>query len=167
MIKQLQAIHQQASFFNALLKKYHQKVELIEVNISASFIARARCKYCGTPPSLYLYSRNPYLYADIGQKQFTSAFAKKWIKRICGDWYLQEEPSSFTEVNSFQTIYRDYFTPTLQRTRGNPSDRDNLMEMICCECGKTAWHFKNKSIKNKPEIINRKGKYNYPQKFSW
>jgi hypothetical protein len=161
------SLHKEMMKINRMLKRFNRKIELIQINISSSFMARARCPSCGEGPSYYIYQRNPYLYFDSKSKQFASNYYKDFIKRITADWYLRDKPSDFQDLSFLKFALKDYLTPTLHRTRGNPTERNNVMEMVCCDCGSTAWSFKQKAVKDKPEITNRKGRYQYPQTFDW
>lgn len=154
-----------------LIRKYAKvlpiKVEVIKVNISSTFMPRSRCNHCGTGPAFYFYSRNPYIYNEVSAKITASNLFNKWIKRMAGDWYLKEMPSSFISVKDHKYAPKYYYVPAIYSKRGLPIDKENLLEMVCCDCGVTTWAFSRKAVKNRPEITNRKGRYNYPQKFEY
>lgn len=144
------------------------KAEDIKVSISSAFIMRARCKYCGDVPTTYFWISNSPLDKDVLEMINEAKFDKNYIKRMGGDWYLYNEPKAFLNNGYFSfTLYGKSYSPKLHKSIGNTYDiksRDNITEMLGCECGKSFWAFNNKSVKNKPEIVNRKGRYGYNQK---
>lgn len=144
--------------------------ETIRINISSSFMARARCVKCGKSPSYYYSIRNPFLYEDVGYVISNSKWRRSWIKSMKGNWYLDSEPKYFHDIQEFSFILDDkQYRPTLFRIMkgGAVKDRDNVVEMLGCDCGATIWAFNQKSVKNRPEITNRKGRYKYPGKFDY
>ena len=143
------------------------KVEAIRVNISSSFMARARCKFCRSGPDYYYGSFKPHMWSDVSRYRSFTKRNKKWIRRMCSSWYKQFEPRTFEDISEF-TFRLDYqdMRPTLFRTRGTSTgERENVMECLGCKCGRTIWGFNQRSVKKRPEITNRKGKYGYPKKF--
>jgi hypothetical protein len=151
----------------AILAKYDpmRKMEKIRINISSSFMARARCIECGGHPDYYYQIRKPYMWKDISHQISTSKWMRGWLKRFTADWYLESEPKYFLDVKEFGFVLDDkHYVPTLFKNRGEPkTDRDNVVEIVGCGCGATVWAFNDKSTKNRPEITNRKGRYKYPQ----
>ncbi len=145
------------------------KIETIRVNISSSFMARARCKECGQGPSYYYNDRKYKLFHDIGKFLEASKLWKSWVKKFNYDWYLEMQPKYFSTLEDFRFRLEDRrYSPLLHRTRGSDVSRDeNVIEMVSCDCGGTIWAFNNKSTKKRPEITNRKGRYGYPQKFEY
>jgi hypothetical protein len=145
------------------------KIEIIHINISSTFLIKNRCKACGKHPSDYYYIRKCRVYKDIDELNYYSKSFKKRIGRFILDWYLDSDPKFFCDIKDFSFCIRDKsYLPRLHNTRGEPSNnKDHVIEMLGCECGKTTWAFNNKSIKNSPEIINRKGRYGYPRKFEY
>jgi hypothetical protein len=143
--------------------------ETITVNISSSFFKRAKCKDCGGGPNYYYPLRKPVLWDDPRQLLAASKWLRTFIKRLVEDWYLDATPKYFTEANEFSYSPSDkHFTPTRFRTRGLPTKQeDNVIDVMVCECGASVWWYNQKSVKNKPEIVNRKGKYGYPDRFEW
>jgi len=151
-----------------ILKKFHA-TDVHTINISSSFLARSRCKSCGKGPKYYFSVNKPYLYFLVNQRIFTSKAIRKWITNLVTNWYLSLQPKQFKNMKNFKIALNDkHFTPTLHRTRGSDvKDRDNIIDMISCDCGETTWAYNEKSVKNRPEITNRKGKYSFPQKFKF
>ena len=154
-----------------ILRKYDPsyRAEIIRVNISSSFISRARCAKCGKHPDYYYYVRKPYLWKTIGLHIASSKWFRKWISRMTADWYLDGAPKNFPDIKEFSFTLEDkHYLPTLYRVRGTPArDDQNVVEMAGCSCGGTLWAFNNKSVKDRQEITNRKGRYSYPQKFEY
>src|SRR5208282_2553248 len=113
--------------FRLILKKYHM-AEVHDINISSSFLARARCKTCGQGPAYYFSVRKPYMYLTVNDRIFTSKAIRKWIKSLITSWYLSSEPRFYTDMKDFKTSFEDkHFVPILYRTRGaDVVDRDNI-----------------------------------------
>ncbi len=155
--------------FRAMIKRFNPayKVEVIHLNISSTFLMHACCKICGGRPAYYFRARKPYIYFDVNSRINTSAMIKSWTKSMSSNWYLKEQPKWFKDIKDFNFwLDHNYFVPTLHRSRNSEvKDKDNIIEMIGCDCGATAWAFNEKSVKNKPEITNRKGRYKFPEKF--
>lgn len=155
-----------------LLSQYSSKYkqELIRINISSSFMARARCKECGKGPAHYYNDRKSRVFEDIIMFLESSQFWRRWLKRFNRSWYLEMEPRYFStmeDIGKF-SLEDKHYNPLLHRTRGSNLGREeNVIEMVTCQCGGTVWAFNNKSTKKRPEIKNRKGRYSYPQKFDW
>jgi hypothetical protein len=150
------------------LKKYDcmYKPEIIRINISSTFLSRARCKNCGKNPSFYYYVRKPFLWKDISEQISTSKLFREWIERMSADWYLDSAPKYFHDIKEFSFSLDDkHYVPTLHRMRG--VDSTNIVELVVCECGASTWAFADKSNRKRPEITNRKGRYKYPQRFKY
>lgn len=142
------------------------KPTTITIRISSSFMSRARCKYCKGKPVAYFGMYKPNSWGDVtGYREFTGD--KFWIQRFCPSWYKHYQPREFDDIYefSFRLQYKNY-CPLLHRTRGaEVSSRNNIIDCLSCECGKTVWAFNQESTRRRPEITNRKGRYDYPQKF--
>lgn len=155
----------------AILKRYDPtyKIEIVRINISSSFMARARCTECGKGPTYYYYIRKPFLWKNIRTAIATSKWIREWVKSFGSSWFLESEPKHFHDIQEFSFILENkQYRPTLFRTRGSDiKDKDNVIEMVGCDCGATVWAFNQKSVKNRPEITNRKGRYKYPQRFDY
>lgn len=143
------------------------KPEIIRINISSTFLIRARCKECGKGPDYYYAIMLPFKWKNIRNLLSVSKFARGWITRLVGTWYLNFDPRHFEKLGDFTFALEDKsYLPTFHRIRGAAmTERENMVEFLGCECGATVWAFNNKSTKNRPEITNRKGRYKYPQRF--
>jgi hypothetical protein len=156
--------------FHEFMKKYdpHYRAELIRINISSTFMVRARCIECGSAPTYYYQVRRPYLFFDVRHMGVTSQWLRRWVKRMTEDWYLDDQPRHFHDLKEFSFRLDDkHYLPTLHRARGLTRDKDNSIEFVGCECTRTVWAFNQKSAQNRPEITNRKGKYTYPHRFEY
>jgi hypothetical protein len=143
------------------------KQEVVRINISSTFLPRARCKSCGKGPDFYYASMRPFKWKDVKYFRMYSHLSKKWIKRMVSNWYQEFQPRYFNKLGdfSFALEVKDY-NPVLSKVRGaDMPERDNVIEYVGCECGATVWAFNDKSSRTRPEIMNRKGRYKYPQKF--
>jgi hypothetical protein len=155
-------------FWEAVTKfddRYRPKT--ISISLSSSFMAKARCKKCGGHPTVYYAMFRPGVWSDVvGYRKF-SPRSRRWVRRMCSSWYKEYSPKEFHDVFEF-TFRLDYknYNPLLHRTRGSDViGRDNIIECLSCECGQTSWAFNQESVKRRLEIVNRKGKYAYPQRF--
>jgi len=143
------------------------KQQIIRVNLSTPFIVKSRCKKCKSNPSIYYYIRNKHLSIDprSGLKIFESI--KKYYKRMCADHYMMISPKYFTDLGSFShSVNYKGFLPKLHRARG-VNIGSNITEFLMCECGATSWAFTDKAAMARPEIVNRKARNKYPQKFEF
>jgi hypothetical protein len=144
------------------------KPELIKINISTPFLVRTRCVECGSSPTYYLQLKKPFLFAEVQLYLIYSKFYRSYIQRMTENWYLYEKPKHFISIKEFSFILDDkHYVPKFFHTRGFPIGRENRVEFLSCSCGATLWAFNQKSVKNRPEIVNRKGRYSYPNKFEY
>lgn len=147
------------------------KPEIIRINISLTFMAKTRCKFCMGPPDYYYARVKPYHFESVHQYKRYTMRNKRWIKRMCSSWYKEYQPRGFDDTYEFSfRLDCLQFRPAKNRVRGADladwaSERDNVVECLGCECGRSIWAFNQKSTKNRPEITNRKGRYTYPQNF--
>jgi hypothetical protein len=146
------------------------KPEIVKVNLSETFMVRSRCKECGKFPSIYYYVKNPPLSIGPTKMKETFSFIKKYVSRMCSDFYLMDSPKSFHTINyfGFQTHFKSY-RPKLMKTRSpwNYQPNPEMVEFLTCECGGTTWAFAAKTNRFRAEIIFRKARYKYPQKFEF
>ena len=143
------------------------KTETIQVNISSSFMKRTLCPDCHKGPDYYYPVMNTFIWKEVKYYVFVSKYARKWIKRMNSNWYLEWKPRNFTKLGDFSfALDGKSYIPLAHKVRGtNISERDNVTEFLGCECGSTLWAFNQKSKSKRPEVTNRKGRYKYPQKF--
>ena len=147
------------------------KSEIVKVNLSETFMVRSRCNSCGELPSMYYYFKNPLLFDDPNEVKLLFTFIRKYISRMCDDFYLIESPSSFHHMSffGFRAAFKGY-NPKLHRTRTpwfNYKQELEITEFLTCECGKTSWAFSDKTVKSRPEIVLKKARYKYPKKFEF
>jgi hypothetical protein len=141
------------------------KIKNWGLNISSTFLHRARCKKCGGSPSYslnrYFYVKNPNCNPSLRRQINLLNWVKAARKRMCHDYYLQINPSSIKGLSdlNYTVNYKGYKTRATRNKGINPFN--DYMEYLSCECGKTIWSFYEKSSQNRLEVLNRKGKYNY------
>lgn len=142
--------------------------QVVKINISESFMPRARCKECGKGPEFYYATYKPFIWKDIKYFFVYTDVAKKWFSGN-NSWFKGYAPKYFTKASDFsRKLPGKSYSPLTFRTKGSDiSDRFNIVEYVSCKCGSTAWGFNNNSVQKRPEITNRKGRYKYPQKFSY
>lgn len=143
------------------------KYQPIRVSVSASFPVRSRCGRCGN--KYFHYWENLPFYCHEPRTAFLVAeWYKSFIKHINNDWYLSHQPREFHLVNdtfSFEYPGRAY-KPKLHHTRGVDTTRHKV-DIISCDCGACVWLFAQTTTEDRVEIVNRKGKYGYPRKYSF
>ena len=144
------------------------KTEVVKINISESFMARARCKSCGKGPDYYYATMKPFMWKDVKYFLVFSSITRDWFAKNF-NWFKAFEPKHFTKIGDFSKRLEDKsYNPITHRTKGaDINDRYNVVEYVGCSCGATVWGFNNVSVQKRPEITNRKGRYKYPQKFSY
>lgn len=143
------------------------KPKTVGISLSSSFMAKARCRYCGERPTHYFGMYKQNYWDDVSHYRSFTPRNWRWVRRMCSSWYKGYEPKEFNSVFDF-TFRLDYknYRVTLHRARGvDISMRDNIIDCVTCECGRTVWAFNQSSTKKRPEVANRKGKYAYPQRF--
>ncbi len=150
---------------------YHDlffKLEKKGVNISNSFVKRVCCKHCGKRPTYYFFSLKPYMFEDVQDNLDFSKYCKDHTKRMCYDWFLKNHPRLYKKASYFSFPANQGYCPAFHRTVGSLTEEmENVNEFLTCECGLTTWVFNEKSIRGRQEIKNRRGRYNYPQKFGY
>lgn len=146
------------------MPNHKYKPIVVRINLSDPFVIRARCKFCGDPPSMYYFVRNPTLWYNPHKVTDMDRNWNKYWTRMCSDYYLTEEPKYFTKINYFSWRKETKsYNPKLHRTKNaNPLSSE---EFLTCECGRTVWAFTDKANRSRKEITNRKSKGNFPHKF--
>ena len=141
--------------------------EIVRINLSTPFTVRTRCTKCAKNPSIYYYIRNPVMWFNPNKIRAQFSFVRKFVSRMCSDLYLNEDPKDFHTSNylGFSTSFKSY-RPRLHRTRGSKAVSD-IVEYLACDCGGSVWAFSDKAVRGRAEIVFRKGRYKYPQKFSF
>lgn len=135
----------------------------IKVNLSNTFSLKSRCKYCGSTPEWYYYTRTSQAFEDNKVFQFISEWIKSNYKRMCQDYYLIEYPRSYNRIGNFAHLV-DYkaYNPNFHKNckYHNKSNDTDLytVDHLSCHCGKTNWAFSTTASKNKLEIKQRKAR---------
>src|SRR5512135_1353899 len=129
------------------------KPELIRINISSTFMARARCKNCGKGPDYYYSVGQPFKWVDARSALVFSKKIKEWLTKIVSNWYLPFSPQFFKKLGDFTFSLEDKsYSPLFHRTRGaNIGHHKRVVEFVGCECGATVWAFNEKSAVKRPE----------------
>lgn len=144
-------------------KRKNNTDDIILINLSVPFLQRAKCKFCGKGPTYY-YCVRKRNYLDVRKPLQFMEWVKRHHYRMCSNDYLFDDPKNCISLIyfSYEIPYKSY-NPALHRVKGIP--RNNFREYVGCDCGKTTWGFYYKSAIDRPEIINRKSRNSYPQKF--
>ena len=146
--------------------------EKIRVNISTPFLTRSRCKNCASLPTIYYYIKNPTVWYSPIKDRSKFEFIKRHCKRMCGEglkptFYLSDTTVAFWRMyNVTHTVNYKGYNPKLHKSRGTNPIFD-VVEYLSCNCGASIWAFSDKSAKSKMEIVNRKSRYKFPQKFDY
>jgi hypothetical protein len=141
------------------------KPQIIHINYSSTFLAKTRCRYCKSAPMYYYYIRKA-TYFDPKQLQYQFNFSKKFLKRMCVET-ARINVMKITTIRhqKFSLPYKSYPIST-HKTKGFIA-KNNVDEYLTCNCGFSCWMFAEKINMNRPESVNRKSRYNYPQKFGF
>lgn len=147
------------------MNKRNYKREVVKINLSSSFMARGRCKYCGEHPIIYYYIYNSTLWDSPEYIQKFFSIISKRVNRMGKTPWHGDSPSDITGLSNFSqgTGFKKY-SPIIRQTRGINLDFD-VMEYLMCPCAKTMYAFTQKSNKTRPEILNRMARKTYPKKF--
>lgn len=138
------------------------KPEIIRVRLSMPVLVRARCIHCGGFPTQLYYMRNNSLYVTPPRRG--TRMGKRRYRMSTG--HPSDSPKYFTmNQSSHSTMYKSY-RPKLHRTRGSSSSSE-FIEYLTCDCFATKWAFAEKSVVNRPEIMNRKARNFFPHKFEY
>jgi hypothetical protein len=139
--------------------------KFVGVNLSTTFLIRTKCKFCATGPVHYFTGKTTIKWLSPHKAKGNYKFYFKFIKRVNYDYYLDEAPKKYTSMSPFThtPAYKGY-NPALHKKRGVSAIND-FVEYLCCDCGRSKWVFSQKATKQRPEIVNRKAKNNYPVKF--
>lgn len=139
----------------------------VQVNLSSSFVARSRCKFCATGPTHYVISKLSTKWYDHSMIKARFAAYVKRLKRMNYDFYLSVNPKVFHSTSFLtHTVFYKGYDPALHKNRGIPPAA-NYMEYLACGCGRTQWGFAQKSSAGRPEIALRKSRYKYPSSFNY
>ena len=147
------------------MNKRNYKREVVKIKLSTPFVTRTRCKHCGETPSIYYYVYNSTLWATPDSIRRMFAILSKHVNRMGTSFYQQDDPKDYRGLSTFSqgTGFRK-FSPRLRQTRGINTDFD-VTEYLMCPCGASMYAFNQKSIKRRPEIVNRKARKTYPNRF--
>jgi len=135
-------------------------MDSVKVSLSSTFISRAKCKWCCTPPTFYYFARNPTMWFDPRKITNKLEQVKKRVKNI--GWITNPiiiDDPTYKVSNSSLSHHPNYkgYRPRLHRTRGSNAIIDSI-EYLSCDCGKTYWAFSVFGSKKRPEITNRKAR---------
>ena len=153
-------------FIGSIASFFPKKAEVIRISLSIPFLVKNRCKGCGEHPSIYYFIRNPSLWNDPREGFNKIDKFKMFLKRMCMDFYLMDDPSSFDSISLFNhKISYNSYNPKLHKSIGINRSFD-MIEYLTCECGQSVWAFYDKSSQNRIEIKNRKSNIRFPNKFA-
>jgi hypothetical protein len=123
------------------------------INVSASFVARTKCKFCLTGPKNY-FAYYTFNY-DLDMEKEEMIYQQKHAKRFCSNWYQDSavKPSSMTHMCNLGKYYRSSVSATVYK--GNQKDSTHYIEYCMCDCRKTVWFINELQGIFHPEIKNR------------
>ena len=145
--------------------EFNLKPQSVKINAANTFPVRAKCRFCMKGPTHYFMQKLPIKWYNVKVIKELFDASSKYFKRMNQDFYLIEKPISFTGLAAFNCypVYKSY-NPALHIKRGIVAFGD-VTECLACYCGRTTWGFAQKSIIRRPDVIQRKARYNYPRKF--
>lgn len=128
----------------------------------SSFSARARCKYCSGTPKYYKIAWDRWLldnfYRDAAAQlkrnmNGLNAIFRTSRKKI--QKYNRISSQSFNVTHSqLATLYYKHDI--------REDDEDFLIDLMVCECGKSAWKYK---VSERFHVKHRRMRYDLPKKF--
>lgn len=131
-----------------------------KITVPSVFFNRARCKSCFSKPYYYFYIRGSFNYFDHRDCIERFEYVKTAIiKRMSSNHYLKYNVKDITSTRMFNHVvsYKGILSK-LYKNKNNPNV--DYAECFVCKCNQTAWYFSNKTAKVRPEILNRKAKFN-------
>lgn len=122
------------------------KREIIRINVSSSFVARARCKKCGSGPEYYYNGFKDISYRDHNRQK--------------------QRHMPFKRITKFSYHPLSVYRPLMHNHRAISSVHDNweYYEEVLCRCQKTKWSLKQKLLHNRRDITDKKGRMFYKLK---
>ncbi len=142
------------------------KEDIVKIKLSSSFMARTRCKYCGSYPSYYYRFGTDKLYKNPRTYINWFFWYTKHQDRLCDDFYLIDDPKEYTITSYFDyPVKIKSYNPSIHHKSG--LQKRIISECLTCDCGKSYWVFNQKSVANREEIYNRKSDRKFPQIFKY
>jgi hypothetical protein len=141
-----------------------------QINLSNSFVARSRCKFCGKEPTKSFLLKIKTTPTDINSFKRLSSWIQSITRRLCAQYISPlASPKHYKKISYLSYDPLSYAGLSYETTKLICRDMPayNFMDCVCCECGKTMWLFYDSCGKQRPEIANRKAKKSYPQKFQY
>jgi hypothetical protein len=126
------------------------KLKHIQINISSSSVKRLRCKYCGN---------DGRLYSDYSGGKLTK-FPKKNLEAVPSR-YSFGFPDKRICIDSTHKLLSKSYNPSKSKNINKNKIGENL---YCLECMMSRFSVKEKSVADNKATINRRGRYNYPDK---
>lgn len=139
------------------MTKPRRKPTKITVNISSSSVHRARCKFCGKGPD-DTYAFYPSKHITKSPKKNSQFHATRYQPEFMDGKVIADVS---VELNAS-------FAPTfhcMNKCMTKRRSKIHLRETVYCPCYLTKWIIKEQSVANRPETINRRGRYGYPKSF--
>lgn len=138
-----------------------RKIHSVKVNLSSTFLARAKCLKCDKAIDTYYVSYNAY-WNDPRTSNIIFDMMRKFIKKLNSSWYKYSDPKPINSIIDFNVYWEKSFNPRSHSQRAIDPGL-NLTEFLSCPCGETVWAFTQKRSVCLPEIKNRKSRYTYPK----
>lgn len=133
-------------------------VEIIKIRLSTPVLARARCKKCGSFPTIYYVMYNGMTGWEPSRTQ-RMMYRRMKLRGI-------DKTRSITQISDFGQILKfKSYAPTYHKIRGDEFGAEydfDIVEYLTCKCGQSRWAFSEKAAQHRPEIINRKARSFFP-----
>lgn len=152
---------------NKMAKKRKYKPQETKVLIGPTFMVRTICRHCGSGPQYCYYLMNPSVHHDPRVRLKMSDSILSWEHDHLKIGYTKYTKARNTGKISRSSFPLDYMRhrPTLSRSTLK-NGFTNFVDIVNCTCMRTSWLFNQIGANGRPEIINRTGRYGYPQKLT-
>ena len=138
--------------------------DVIKVNLSSSFISRARCRHCKSTPTFYYVMKSPHYHQSVNRNKDIAVYLQKLYKRFGYDYYLADTPRNFTNNSAFKTQMFFSYKPRLHSSKSVTNNKGSMyVDCLSCPCRRTNWMFSQTTPTKESEA--RKSKIHYPNKF--
>lgn len=151
------------SFFNDIYSA--EDDGRVSVNVSSSFLPRAKCKMCGQGPAFYYFKTKRIAIVDTSE--FRKQYSKKEKTRSSSRKFRgpTTDYSRWHKISDFSLKVSQDSYSTFAHRAAKSVRPSKIEEFLSCECGSTVWGFERAQFNKRPESLNRRAKYNYPQRF--
>jgi len=144
-----------------------RKPEIIKVKLSSTFVGKGFCKYCGGKPKHFYYVRNRILFHDQNSIRQLFPALMTFVKSFGQDWFTWIAPGIQTKQShiAYTPNQLKYNPRTHSMYSSKTENKSSVSEYLSCDCERTTWAFTQKANDKRPELLNRKAKGTFKDKF--